>query len=386
MLRASHLLTDIQQAAGKIVVLRGGTRSGKTVAAVQNAFTWLYGSDEEGYWSICRKTLPALKATAYRDFLTVCDSAGLYPEHNRSDLTFHFGPRVVEFFSLDDEQKIRSRKRQHLHLVEANEIDFETFTQLVIRTKGKVVLDFNPDDHEHWIRTEIEEKRAAIKGDVTTIVSTYLDNPFLSPEEVAEIEYLKISNPQAWEVFGLGNYGKITGQVFPNVTTVPAMPEDIKQLYVGIDFGFAVDPCAVVEVGVINNRLYLHEVLYERGVNNMQLADRLDKRRSYVADSAEPKSIDELQRRGISVIPSVKGPDSIRSGVQRMGQFEIFVTGSSTNLLKELRLYRQDDHGNFSSVMNHAIDAVRYVVQTRLRPNNEFGKITRVTNYGRAVG
>jgi phage terminase large subunit len=385
-MNASRLFTRIKDATGKVVVLRGGTRSGKTVAAVQNAFNWLVGAhDDAGYWSICRKALPSLKATAYRDFLSVCDWAGIYPEHNRSELTFSFGPRTVEFFSLDDEQKVRSRKRRHLHLCEANEIDFETFTQLILRTNGQVLLDFNPDIPDHWIRTEIEEKRASEKGDVTVIVSTYLDNPFLSAEEVAEIEYLKSSSPMAWEVFGLGNYGKIAGQVFPRFQIIEAMPDDLRTDHYGIDFGFAVDPCAVVRVGTINNRLYLDELIYERGLNNLQLADRLNLKWAFVADSAEPKSIDELQRRGLSVVPSLKGPDSIRAGIQRMAQFELHVTGRSTNLLKELRLYRVDDRGNFSAVMNHAIDAARYVVQTKLRPNNEFGKMMRVTNYGSAV-
>lgn len=383
-MRASHLLTDNLNATGKIIINRGGTRSGKTVAIVQAGFKWLVGSNDKGFWSICRKTLPALKATAYRDFLDVCDMAGIYPQHNRSDMTFTFGPRTVEFFSLDDQQKVRSRKRRHLHIVESNEIDFEMFTQMALRTNGKIYLDFNPDDPDTWIRTELEEKRATVLNDVTVIRSTYLDNPFLSADEVQEIEYLKSVDENLWNVFGRGEYGTISGQVFPKYELIDEMPLNTHKVFTGVDFGFHPDPAAVIRVAMVNNRLYLDELVYERRLNNQQLAERLDKKITHVADSAEPKSIDELQRYGISCIPAVKGPDSVRAGLQRMGQFEIFVTRRSVNLLKELKLYRLDTHGNPVGP-DHAIDAARYVVQTMLRPNNEFGRLIKVNNYGSAV-
>ena len=385
MMQASGLLEDNTNAKGKVVINRGGTRSGKTVSLVQLAYLWLISSDEQGYWSICRKTLPALKASAYRDFISVCEWAGYWPEHNKSELTFTFGPRTVEFYSLDDEQKIRSRKRNHLHLVEANEVDFETFTQLALRTTGKIYLDFNPDDPFTWIRTEIEEKRAGILKDVSVIQSTYKNNPFLAKHEVQEIEYLKEVDPNLWAVFGEGEYGKISGQIFSNWEIIDAMPDDLKNLYGGIDFGFTADPCAVVHVGVINNRLYLDEVLYERGVNNMRLAEMLDKDIMYVADAAEPKSINELQRFDCQVTPALKGPDSVRAGIQRMQQFQLFITGRSTNLLKELKMYKHGPDNKPMGHFDHAIDAARYAVQTKLRPAAETGQMMRISRYGNMV-
>ena len=390
-MNASRLFIDNLNAPGKIIINRGGTRSGKTMSIVQLAYYWLCtgnlgnSTEEKGYWSICRKTLPALKATAYRDFLYMCEIGGLWPEHNKADLTFTFGPRCVEFYSLDDESKVRSRKREHLHIVESSEIDFEMFTQLALRTTGKIYLDFNPSDEFHWIRTELEEKRTSILKDVTVIQSTYKDNPFLAAHEIREIEYLEDVDQNLWDIFGQGNYGKITGQIFTNWQIIDEMPEDVKSLYGGIDFGFTADPCAVIHVGIINDRLYLDEVLYERGVNNLRLSEILDKNILYVADAAEPKSINELQRFECQVIPALKGPDSIRSGIQRMQQFQLFVTGRSTNLLKELKVYKHGPDNKPLGHFDHAIDAARYVVQTKLRPAAEVGQMLRISRYGNLV-
>ena len=384
MMTASHLFQDNVNPVGKIIINRGGTRSGKTMAIVQAAFNWLVGSNDRGYWSVCRKTFPALKATAYRDFLEVCDMAGIYPQHNKSEMTFTYGPRTVEFFSLDDQQKVRSRKRKHLHIVEANEVDFEMFTQLALRTTGKIYLDFNPDDPDTWIRTELEAKRASLLNDVTVIRSTYLDNPFLSAEEIREIEYLKNVDENLWAVFGRGEYGTIRDQLFAKWELCDEIPPDCHKRFCGIDFGFTFDPAAIVDVGMINNRLYLDEIVYERRMTNAMLSERMNSLTSYVADSAEPKSIEELRRYGFQIIPAVKGPDSVRSGLQRMLQFEIYVTRRSVNLQKELRMYRVDANGN-SIGLDHAIDAARYVVQTRLKPASDTGEIFRISRYGNLV-
>lgn len=349
------------------------------MSIVLNALVWLIDDRPGTMWSICRKTLPSLKATAYRDILFLID---LLPEelkykihHNRTELSFSFGKKTIEFFSVDNQQKVRSRKRDYLHLVEANEIDYEDWHQMILRTKIQAFIDFNPDDDQVWIKTEIEETRALMKKDVDVIVSTYLDNPFLTKEEIAEIEYLKLTDPEMWRIFGEGQYGKLTGIIFPDITIIDEIPDHLDSIG-GLDFGFTFHPSADVNVYKEGQRLFMDEVLYQRGLTNADLASMLSPLILQVADSAEPKSIEELNRSGLQVIPAVKGPDSIRNGISRMKEFELCVTARSINLLKEFRNYRWDPNRPNTPIdrMNHAIDAVRYVVQTKYKDGLEVGQ------------
>lgn len=274
---------------------------------------------------------------------------------------------MVEFFSLDDQSKVRSRKRLHLHIVEADEIDYGIWTQLLIRTKGSVFADWNPSDPHHWLREEIEDKRTSEKGDVNVIVSTYKDNPHLTIDEVAEIEYLRNVDPELWAIFGTGEYGSLTDVIFKNYE-VTEYPDDCDYNYLGIDFGFSHDPAAVIVVGRKGSNLYLKELIYKTHLTNQQLASEI-KETTYsrlfaVADSAEPKSIAELQNQGLNVGGAVKGPDSVRSGIMKMREFTINIDPGSINILKEFRAYKWSDKkaGVPVDAWNHSIDAIRYVV------------------------
>jgi phage terminase large subunit len=337
-------------------------------------------------WSVIRATLPALKASAYRDFIAILSQMGVQVQHSRTEFTFTFGERMVEFFALDDAQKIRSRKRAYLHLVEANEITHADFIQLLIRTSRRVFLDFNPDIPDIWIRTELEQRRATELGDVLTIVSTYRDNPFLTADEKREIEYLQRVDPELWKVFGTGEYGRLVGTVFPEPSIVAQFPSDVEIIYGGIDWGYATDPTAVVRVGMAAQTLFIDEVVYERGLVNSEIFDRLPKDILYVADSAEPKSIEDMRRLGLRIIPSVKGPDSIRAGIHRIREFSLVVTARSTNVLKEMRNYKYSADGEPIDAFNHAMDALRYVVQTKLKRNNTVGDSYPVSGYSNMVG
>lgn len=368
-MKATDVFFKLKDTKKKIIVCRGGTRSSKTMSICLLALEWLINAKEEqGYWSICRKTLPALKASAMRDFDFLLWELGLEAtiERNKSENTYSFGGRTVEFFSLDAEQKVRSRKRRHLHLVEANEIDFHTFTQLLIRTSGRTYLDFNPDDVDIWINTEVEQKRALIKKDVDVIISTYKDNKFLTPEEIAEIEYLKEVDPELWAIFGEGKYGKMIGVIFKHYTLIDEMPDHLDR-FIGLDWGFSKDPSAAAYVGKDGNKLYLDEIFYQSGLINKEIAPKLPKEYTIIADSAEPKSIEDLKREGFRIIPSLKGADSIRNGIDNMLSYELFVTKRSINLIKELNHYKRDTNGDIVDAYNHLIDAIRYVIQTKFR-------------------
>jgi phage terminase large subunit len=393
-LEVTRIFQANQRTRNKIAINRGGTRSGKTWALCQLAAHWLISGrispgdtpEIDGVWSIIRATLPALKATAYRDFIHIINETRAPVLWSRTEFTFTYGGRVVEFFALDDPQKVRSRKRKYLHVVEANEIGFDSFIQLLIRTSVRVFLDFNPDIPDVWIRTELEQKRAAELGDVDVIVSTYKDNRYLTADEIREIEYLQRVDPDLWRVFGTGEYGQTVGTVFRQPVIVPAFPTDLEIVYGGIDWGFSFDPTAAVRVGLSGENLFIDELLFERGLVNSEIFERLPPGLLYVADSAEPKSIEDLRRMGLRIIPSVKGPDSIRSGVNRMREFTIHVTGRSSNVLKEFRNYKFGPDNEPIDAFNHAIDAVRYVVQTKMKRNNDTGTGYIVNGFDSAAG
>lgn len=374
----------------KIVVNRGGTRSSKSYSLCQLGVHWLFtgqiGRDqfiEKGVWSEVRKTLPSLKASAYRDYIDILTNTGTYQhvKENKTERTISFGPRMIEFFSVDDQQKVRSRKRDILHINEANEIDFKnTFYQLLMRTKHKVFLDFNPDDPDIWINTEIEQKRAVKKGDVDVIVSNYKWNPFLTSEEIEEIEYMAQVDPELWEVFGRGGYGKLTGLIFPKYTLIDSFPEDVKLKGYGLDFGYK-HPQALVRVGIDTEgkNLYLDEIYYERNRLNSEMINEMSglgvgPNDIIYADSAAPGKIQEVFNAGFRGIkPANKAKDSVEAGLLQMKGFKLHITARSTNILKEQRKYKWEVDKNGETIQGQpiklnddAFDAARYFVFTTL--------------------
>ena len=376
----------------KIVVNRGGTRSSKTYSACQQLVTWLFTGYitenkkiQKGFASVVRKTRPALKATAWRDVNEIIENKGLLGKVkiNKSELIISYNDRHIEFFSVDNPQKVRGRKRQILYCNEANELSYRSeFYQLIIRTTDKVIIDFNPDDPNVWINTELEQKRMITKGDVGLVVSTYKDNPYLSPEEVAEIEYTKEIDPQLWEVFGKGNYGKITGLVFPSFTIIDKFPEGLATDIYGLDFGYN-DPLALTRVGAEEKNLYLDEEYYERFKTIPDVVkdwgDKIDKRKVMFCDH-RPGQIKELKDLGYKATKATKGKDSIIDGINLMKGYKIHVTARSENLKRELRRYKwmlsnegeQLDKQPIDAY-NHAIDSGRYGIYSYLfKPKKSF--------------
>jgi len=254
----------------------------------------------------------------------------------------------------------------------------------MIRTEGKIILAFNPDDEDIWINTELEQRRVKERGDVEVIVSTYLDNPFLDPQIVKEIEYLKETDPQYWQIYGLGNYGKITGLIFPDFEIVEGVHKDSRFLGYGLDFGYTNDPTALVGVWKFDEEtLYLQEFLYEKGLTNQDIADKLDRlgisREDQIfADSSEPKSISELRSYGLSVTPASKPKGSINYGIDLLKGFTINVTKDSLNAVKEFRQYRWKKNRLTGEWLNepiddwnHYLDGLRYWALLHLDGSNQ---------------
>jgi phage terminase large subunit len=371
----------------KIVVNRGGTRSSKTYSINQLCAMWLitgnYAAGEylyEGIWTSVRKYRTNLDGTIIRDFIEILKNCNWYDkiEHNKTKKTFKFRNRLVEFIGADDQQKLRGAKRNILYCNEANELEYkQEFFQLLMRTENKIFVDFNPDDEQVWINQELEIKRAKEVADVEVIVSNYKDNTFLPESLVKEIEYLQHTDKEFWKIYGLGEYGNISGLVYENVSFVNKMP-DCKLVAVGLDFGYSLDPSAALMVYRKDDELYLKEILYEKGLTNQDLAERLKPiigRAEVICDSAEPKSIEELYRLGLNSKPAVKGRDSILNGIDILKRFKINVVNSS-NLKKEFRSYKWavDKYGNSLQKpvdkFNHLLDALRYVALIHLKQHN----------------
>lgn len=384
----------------RIVVNRGGTRSSKTVSLAQLAVLFLFTGYvkpgirlEKGVWTTARKWSTTLDSTVIRDFEEELEKLAVFDliQHNKTKKTYRFkhgkADRLVEFIGVDNEQKARGAKRDVLHCNEGNELSYEEYKQLNRRTLHRVYIDFNPDDEDIWINKELEQVRQSLNGDVEVIVSTYLDNTFLPDELKKEIEYEREVDPESWEVYGKGNYGKRKGIIFNNWDVVDSIPAGIERKGIGLDFGFTNDPTAAVDVYMTDGEIWLNELFYEQALTNPMIADKLRilGRADVIADSSEPKSIAEIKSQGIRIEGAQKGPDSVNSSIDILKRFKIHITASSTNLIKEFKRYKwkTDKNGNALNepvdFMNHGIDAVRYFALNKLGQYKKFtGKYTVV--------
>lgn len=378
-IKVTDIFLQNLEAKEDIVINQGGSRSSKTYSLVQ-MIALSYCFEHTGkVISIVRKTLPSLKQTVIRDFIEVLETYDLYDKrnHNKSDSTYVLNGNLIEFLSLDQPQKKRGAKRDLLYINEANELNWDDFYQLYMRTTGQIYIDFNPSE-EFWIHTKVPK----LKGKTTKwIKSTYRDNPFLDKSIVDAIKSLKDIDEQLWRVYGLGELGIPKEVVFPRWTE-GEVPDDAEYLGYGLDFGYSNDPTAVVDLYKKDNTIYLDEVIYQTGLTNPEIYNLLKeshKLSNGVADSAEPKSIKELTNRGLRIVKCDKGKDSIAYGIETIKRHNIVITPRSKNLIKEAKSYKYkvDRNGDITNVpidaFNHAWDAVRYIATKRIsRPN--YGK------------
>ena len=372
---------DLLNSDKRFRVHQGGTRSGKTYAVCQYLAYLLISSETPLTISIIRKTLPALKGSVYRDFINILEQTGVYylGVHNKAENTFRYNDHLVEFLSVDEPQKIRGRKRNVAFLNEANELTIEDFRQINMRTTDYVILDFNPSDPIHWIYDDIISR-----DDCDTWITTYRDNKFLSKELVFEIERMRERDPDYWRVYGEGQKAVFSArQIFNNWQFIPysEFPE-FDETVLGIDFGYSNDELAIVEVAKVNDKLYVHELCYSKGMTNQDIANFLkDKGLDDVlgfADSAEPKSIEELRRLGCMIKPAVKGQGSINAGISLIKEFDIIVSKESANLAKEYSAYYWTELKEGTIINkpidrnNHLMDALRYAVYSQYSKRNDF--------------
>jgi len=378
-IQATTVFQNNWDATTRFVVNIGGSRSTKTYSILQLLIVKALESVEPLVISIVRKSLPSLRISVMRDFFNILKSLDLYNEelHNKTENTYHLGNSIIEFFSIDDAQKRRGTKRDILFVNEANEITYEDFFQLNIRTTTQVYFDFNPSEI-FWYNDQIQTR-----DDITIIHSTYKDNPYLNDDQIKEIERLQHTDKQYYQIYALGQFAGSIDRIYQYIP-VDDIPVDVAKLVaLGMDFGFTNDPTTLVEVWKDNrDNIWLNELVYEQGLTNGDIAALLgqygvDKYIEIIADSAEPKSIEELRRFGYNIKPAHKGPDSINNGIDILKRHIIHVTKQSVNLIKELNNYKwvTDKNGNKLNkpvdMFNHALDAVRYVALNKMKVENK---------------
>ena len=370
-----HLLDS----KAKIVVEQGGTRSGKTFNILMYIIFHYCQKNKGKTITICRKTFPAVRSSVMRDFFEILKTHNKYDEayHNKSNSEYTLDGNIVEFISVDQPQKIRGRKRDFLFINEGNELDFEDWQQLVFRTTEKIVIDYNPSDEYHWIYDKVLNR-----DDVEFYKTTYLDNTFLDLSIIKEIERLKETDEQYWQIYGLGEKGISKATIF-NYFEVPHIPIDAELVSFGADAGYTNDPSTLVSVYKKDHNLYIKEHLYRTMMTTSDLSTHFKQegvgRNPIYFDAAEPRLIDELRRMGHNIQPSLKGRDSVNAGIDLLKRFKIHLVSSDDNLIMEFRNYKwiTDKTGKLTNTPvdknNHLIDAVRYATYSIMsRPN--FGK------------
>jgi len=363
----------------KIIVEQGGTRSGKTY----NILLWIIleytPRNKNKTITICRKAFPSLRASVMRDFLDILRKLNIYQElnHNKSNSEYKLFGNLIEFISLDMPQKVRGRKRNLLFINEANELNWEDWQQLIFRTDEKIIIDYNPSDEYHWIYDKV-----ITRDDCDFYRTTYLDNPFLEQSIKREIERLKDTDEQYWQIYGLGLKGVSKATIF-NYNECNKIPEDAEFIAYGADAGYSNDPSTLVSVYTKDYNLYIKEHLYRTQMTTKDLHNTFKEvginRNQLYMDSSEPRLIEELRRMGWNIRPSLKGRDSINAGIDLLKRYKINITTKSNNAIQEFRNYKwkEDKSGKLTNTPedknNHIIDAVRYATYSILsRPN--FGR------------
>lgn len=374
------MLYSATTATKKIAKLRkrirgiaGGTSASKSISNLLYLIHLAQTDTTPTLSSIVSESFPHLKRGVMRDFLNILQAHRYFKDSrwNKSDFTYTFETgSKIEFFSADQPSKVRGPRRDRLFINEANNIPYEAFDQLEVRTKEFVLLDWNPTN-EFWFYTEVLNKR----DDVDFLTLTYKDNEALAPEIVRAIEQRK-GNKNWWLVYGLGQLGEVEGKIYKDWQIIDSIPTEARLWRYGLDFGYSNDPTAIVAIYEYDGGYILDEITYQTGLRNSQIAEIFKKydQALVVADSAEPKSIDEISDYGIPIVACVKGQGSVSQGIQYVQDQKISVTKRSLNIIKEYRnyLWQKDKNERIINIpeelFDHTMDAIRYAISHQKRP------------------
>lgn len=369
MYRKTTATNKITKLSKRIRLVAGGTSASKTISILLYLIAKAQTDKKPTLTSIVSESFPHLRRGSMRDFLNIMQEHGYFKDDrwSKTDYTYTFETgSKLEFFSADQPGKVRGPRRDRLFVNEANNIDKESWEQLLIRTKEFAIADWNPVS-EFYMYTDYIDKR----DDVEFIILTYLDNEALDQDIVGEIERRK-DNKNWWKVYGLGLLGEPEGRVYSEWRIIDEIPHEARLTRRGLDFGYSNDPTAIVDIYYYNGGYILDEQLYRKGMSNKNIADVIKNLPDtlVIADSAEPKSIDELKLYGVNVLPAQKGQGSVNQGIGYVKDQQISVTKRSVNLLKEYRnyLWKTDKDGQIINTpekgMDHCLDAIRYALSS----------------------
>jgi phage terminase large subunit len=382
MFKRTTSINKILSLNGRIKIIQGGTSAGKTFGILPILIDKC--TKEKGLEvSVVAETIPVLRRGALKDFLKIMRWTNRYfdDRFNKTLLRYEFANgSSMEFFSADDASKLRGARRDILYINECNNVTFESYNELAIRTKKEVYLDFNPAN-EFWVHKELKDE-----PDTDFIILTYKDNEALDESIVTQIEKNRDKAVTSsywanwWRVYGLGQVGSLEGVVFNNWKEIDMIPGEAKLIGIGLDFGYTNDPTAAIEIYNYNGTRIVNELVYRTGMVNSDIAKILPSGVIIYADSSEPKSIEEIRRQGKTIKGVTKGADSINYGIDVMQRQDYLVTKQSTNLIKELRSYCWDTDKQGQRMRrpidhyNHAIDALRYHEMEALGLKSNYGQ------------
>jgi phage terminase large subunit len=382
MFKRTSAINKILSLKRRIKIIQGGTSAGKTFGILPILIDKC--AKEKGLEvSVVAETIPHLRRGALKDFLKIMRWTNRYfdDRFNKTLLRYEFANgSSIEFFSADDASKLRGARRDILYINECNNVTFEAYNELAIRTKREVYLDFNPAN-EFWVHKELKDE-----PDTDFIILTYKDNEALDESIVTQIEKNRDKAATSsywanwWRVYGLGEVGSLEGVVFNNWKEIDTIPKEAKLIGIGLDFGYTNDPTAAIEIYNYNGTRIINELVYRTGMVNSDIAKILPSGIIIYADSSEPKSIEEIRRQGKTIKGVTKGADSINYGIDVMQRQDYLVTKQSTNLIKELRSYCWDVDKQGQRMRkpidhyNHAIDALRYHEMEALGLKSNYGQ------------
>ena len=344
----------------RFVINEGGSRSSKTYSLCQLVIIYCLQNNHKVV-SVIRKTFPALRATVLRDFIEILKELNIYSveAHNKSEHIYTFpNGSIVEFFSVDDEQKIRGRKRDIAWCNEANELYFDDFTQLNMRTESKLIFDYNPSESTSWLYELPQEESIMIK-------STYKDNPFLPQSIRTQIEDLKRTDEALYQIYALGEKAISKSNIYSQWTFVAHRPARFVKYVYGLDFGYN-HPTALMRVYYCDNDIYVEPVIYESYLTTTMLIEKLgslgiEQTVSILADYSRPEIIQEMNIAGYDVINANK---VVKKGIDNLKTFGVICQDDKA-LKREYENYKWKKVGDFITdepvkLFDDAMDAIRY--------------------------
>ena len=373
----------------RIRAIQGGTSAGKTIGVLEVLIDLAQRDETPTITSIVSESFPHLKRGAMLDFLNIMQQHRYFQDKrwNKTDYTYTFETgSKIEFFSVDQPGKVRGPRRDRLFVNEANNISYETFDQLEVRTKDFIIMDWNPVS-EFWYYDKV-----ANRDDCEHIILTYKDNEALDERIIASIEQRK-DRKGWWQVYGEGQLGEVEGKIYKDWQIIDELPFNARLERRGLDFGYTNDPTAIVDIYYYDGGYIIDELCFQRGMQNKQIADTIKNaiipETLVIADSAEPKSIDDIKSYGINILPTEKGADSVRNGISLVQEKRISVTKRSINVIKEYRnyLFIVDKDGKVTNEpeheYSHSMDAIRYGLTSILKKPviKQFVQSAPVDNY-----